>query len=336
MEQGENKIGDSTVSVFERIEECRLCQGREIVEILDFGDTPIADILCDFAEEDVLKVPLTLGICVACSLVQILETIQPEIVFNEHYPYYSSVSPKLMEYFKSSALHIIEKYKLNNHHSVIEIGSNDGYMLRYFKEKGITTLGIDLSGPALSAQKQGIQTLMEFFSKELATVISEKYNEGFDILLANNVIAHDANINGIIEGISLVLNDQGAAVIEVPYVIDLISKNEFDTIYHQHIFYYSLTSLDYAFRKYSLYINHVEHTSFHGGTLRLYIEKKKSPSESVYELLANERSLGVDNLSYYQSFHDKVTKVKTDINQLLHVLKKNGKRVAGYGAAQRR
>ena len=318
---------------FHTIKQCRLCDSHELLDIIDFGPTPIADILCDSPHDEILKIPLSLGFCHNCSLVQILETIDPDIVFNNDYPYYSSVSPRLMQYFKDSAFNIIDLRKLDTESKVIEVGSNDGYMLKHFKENGIQVLGVDPSGPAIVAKNNGIPTIQKFFSKSLAKEIRNDHSEGFDVLLANNVLAHDANINGVIEGISIVLKDSGMAVIEVPYLKELISNSEFDTIYHQHIFYFSLTSLQEAFTKYKLYINDVEQTDLHGGSLRLFIEKNENPQQRFVTMLEDEKALGVSGVDYYTSFNHHSVQIKQGINALLNELKAQGKRIAGYGAA---
>jgi len=210
--------------------------------------------------------PLNLLLCRCCSLVQIAETVQPEILFCRDYPYFSSVSKSLLQHFSQSAKEIIQMKKLDASSLVVEAASNDGYMLKNFK--GINVLGIDPSEePAQSARDNGIPTLGAFFCKALA---EQLYKDGkcADLFLANNVLAHVSDLNGFVEGIRILLKENGTAVIEVPYLLDLIDNCEFDTIYHQHLCYFSVTALDKLFRRHALFLNDLKRLSIHGGSLR--------------------------------------------------------------------
>ena len=277
--------------------------------------------------------PLDLVFCPECSLVQITEIVPPEILFCQDYPYYSSVSASLLKHFGDSAKNLIATRKLDRHSLVIEAASNDGYMLKNFVEHDIPVLGIDpASGPVDVAIQQGVNSICTFFGKELAQKLKDEGKQA-DVFLANNVLAHVPDLNGFVAGISILLKETGVAVIEAPYLVDLVEHCEFDTIYHQHLCYYSVTSLDKLFRRHSLYLNRVERTSIHGGSLRLYVEPIESVEESVKSLLAAEQEAGVDSIGYYRDFAKRVATFKESLLDILWDLKQQGKRIVGYGAA---
>lgn len=314
---------------------CRSCGSSKLSSFLDLGTTPLADRLLTEGElgEPELVAPLDVVLCEDCSLVQITETVSPEILFCRNYPYFSSVSKALMEHFGSSARQILEERKLGADSLVVEAASNDGYMLKHFVEAGVPVLGIDpADGPAKKAQESGVRTLNTFFTKELADELFAQGNRA-DVFLANNVLAHVADLNGFTEGVARLLKDDGVAVIECPYLLDLIEHCEFDTIYHQHLCYFSITALVNLFRRHGLSLNKVVRTTIHGGSLRLFIEKTENMDESVTSLLEKEKALGVDALPYYETFASRVEKLKTDLIAVLQKVKGEGKRIAGYGAA---
>jgi SAM-dependent methyltransferase len=277
--------------------------------------------------------PLDVVLCEDCSLVQITETVSPEVLFCQNYPYFSSVSKMLMKHFGDSAQHILESRGLGPDSLVVEAASNDGYMLKHFVAAGVPVLGIDpADGPAKKAQEAGVRTLNTFFTKELAEQLFEEGHRA-DVFLANNVLAHVADLNGFTAGVARLLKDDGVAVIECPYLLDLIEHCEFDTIYHQHLCYFSITALVNLFRRHGLSLNEVVRTSIHGGSLRLFIEKNENVGKSVTDLLEKEEELGVSGLAYYQGFASRVEGLKRDLIALLDDLKSQGKRIYGYGAA---
>ncbi|RMD91150.1 MAG: methyltransferase domain-containing protein [Calditrichaeota bacterium] len=315
---------------------CRSCQYEDLQLILSLGNTPLADALLTRAQlqEPELIVPLELVFCPNCYLVQITETVPPEILFGKDYPYFSSVSQSLVQHFRKSALDIIQKRGLNKNSLVVEAASNDGYMLKNFKENNIQVLGIDpAEAPVKLAQEAGIPTLCTFFTKELALKLRKQKGYAADVFLANNVLAHVADLNGFVEGIKIMLKDSGIAVLEMHYVVDLINKCEFDTIYHQHLCYFSLTSLDHLFRRHGLYINAVRRIPTYGGSLRIYVEQQEHVQKSFYDLYQEEQRLGISDINYYLNFTKRVKMIKKDLMGLLKQLKKEGKRIVGYGAA---
>lgn len=314
---------------------CRSCGSTHLEEILAFGETPLADRLLtrEHLDDPELLAPLTLVFCHDCALAQIRETVDPEILFYAEYPYFSSVSPSLLAHFASSARSIIEKKHLNGHSLVMEAASNDGYMLKNFAEQGIAVLGIDpAKAPAAAAQKAGIPTMITFFGHDLAQMLKAEGKQA-DVFLANNVLAHVPDLNGFVAGIKTILKEDGLAVIEAPYVVDLVDHCEFDTIYHQHLCYYSVTALDNLFRRHNLYLNDVKRVAIHGGSLRLFVEPRENVQESVESLLQMERERKVDSIDYYRNFATRIREVKTQLLHILTDIKAQGERIVGYGAA---
>lgn len=314
---------------------CRSCEQSTLESFLDLGWTPLAD---RFLTEGQLNqpeplYPLEVAFCHHCGLVQILETVPPEVLFGDKYPYYSSFIPALLKHSRENVLDLIQSRNLNPQSFVIELASNDGYLLRNYVEFGIPCLGIDpAEGPARAAEQVGVPTLCTFFGEELAGKLQGE-GKSADIIHANNVLAHVANIHSFLEGIRLLLKEHGVAVIEVPYVRDLIDHSEFDTIYHEHLCYFSITSLDYLFRKHSLFLNEVKRIPIHGGSLRLYVEKNDQPGKSVQSLRAEESQLGIDQVTFYRDFAKKTQTRKEKLLALLTDLKRQGKTIAAYGAA---
>ncbi len=314
---------------------CLSCGNSDLNEIISFGYTPLADNLLTKEQLDLPEytAPLDLVFCPECSLVQITEIVPPEILFCQDYPYFSSVSASLLKHFGDSAKNLIKTRNLDSSSLVIEAASNDGYMLQNFVEQGIPVLGIDpASGPVDAAIKKGVNSICTFFGKDLAQKLRDEGKQG-DVFLANNVLAHVPDLNGFVAGISILLKDTGVAVIEAPYLVDLVEHCEFDTIYHQHLCYYSVTALDKLFRRHSLYLNKIDRTKIHGGSLRLYVEPVEAVQESVTSLLKAEQEAQVDQITYYHDFADQVTTFKHSLMDILWDLKQQGKTVVGYGAA---
>lgn len=314
---------------------CRSCGSSHLELILSFGATPLADRLinADQLDQPELTAPLDLVFCHDCSLVQINATVKPEILFGQEYPYFSSVSQTLLEHSRKNALELIETRGLTKDSLVVEPASNDGYMLKNFAERGIQVLGIDpAKGPAEAAQKAGINTLHTFFNLDLARQLRSEGKQA-DVIIANNVLAHVADTNGFVEGVATLLKETGVAVMEMPYVIDLIQKVEFDTIYHQHLCYFSVTALDKLFRRHGMFLNDIRRLPIHGGSLRLYIEKHEDVKESVKQLLKAEEESGATQMDYYCQFADRVRYIKTSLLGILNDLKAKGCRIGAYAAA---
>ncbi len=314
---------------------CRSCGSSNLETIIAFGSTPLADRLltADQLDQPEYAADLTLTFCHDCSLAQIVETVDPEILFYAEYPYFSSVSPSLMRHFRESALDILAERDLNEDSLVVEAASNDGYMLRNFVEAGVPVLGIDpAKAPAQKAQESGIPTIITFFGSDLAEQLVSEGKQA-DVFLGNNVLAHVPDLNGFVAGIATILKDNGVAVIEAPYVVDLVDHGEFDTIYHQHLNYYSVTALDKLFRRHGLYLNKIKRVPIHGGSLRLFVEPVEDVQESVTDLLTMEAERKVDAIDFYRNFAARVEDIKVGLLAILDELKAEGKSIVGYGAA---
>jgi SAM-dependent methyltransferase len=314
---------------------CRSCGSTELAPILSFGRTPLADrllVAADLTAPDVTA-PLDLVLCQACSLVQITETVAPEVLFGGDYPYFSSVSSTLLEHSRANAEELIERLRLDAGSLVVEIASNDGYLLRNFVARGVPVLGIDpAEAPAKAAVEAGVPTLNTFFGRALARELRDQGRRA-DLILANNVLAHVADLNGLVEGIATLLKPAGLAVLEVPYLADLIEQGEFDTIYHQHLCYFSVAALDRLFRRHGLFLQDVRRLAIHGGSLRLYVGHEDRQAPMVRRLLAEERKRRLDRIEGYGRFVQGAAALRAHLTEMLALLKEEGRRIAAYGAA---
>jgi SAM-dependent methyltransferase len=317
---------------------CRACASAELHTILDLGQTPLANNLLTQAQltEPEQHFPLLLTFCAACTLVQITETVPPEILF-AHYLYFSSFSDAMLAHARTIAQRMMHERKLHGSSRVIEIASNDGYLLQHYRQAGVPVLGIEPAAniAAVAREEYGIPTLNESFGLALAERLRAQ-NERADVVHANNVLAHIPDLNGFVTGLYLLLQDEGVAVIEVPYVKDMIDRVEFDTIYHEHLSYFSLTALEHLCSRHGLTIANVEHLPVHGGSLRLflrYARNERRRSENVRKLLREEKEWGVDRLSFYQAFAGNVQRLQVELLILLHDLKSRGARIAAYGCS---
>jgi hypothetical protein len=315
---------------------CRSCGHVGLRPVLDLGVTALVDTLVtkDRLSQPESKYPLQVGFCPNCALMQVCDTVPPEEVFHAEYTYYASFSTTWLEHSRKCVLKQIERFRLNEKSLVIELASNDGYLLKNYVEKGIPVLGIDpCKGPVEAARKIGVTTEHAFFSLELAKQLASRGKRA-DVVHANNVMAHVADLNGFIAGIATILKDSGSLVTESPYVKDLIDHCEFDTIYHEHLCYYGVTSLKNLYARHGLYINDIERLSTHGGSIRQYVSKKPGESQVVQDLLRDEEELGINHFGpYYESFAARVERIKSQMLALLRELKSQGKRVAAYGAS---
>ncbi len=314
---------------------CISCEHKGLDPILDLGLMPRSDGLLDKCALDQKEslAPLRLGFCPDCTLVQLLETRPPEEMFGDDYVYFSSFSEDLLAHSKANADELIDKRMLGPDSLVVEIASNDGYMLQNFKARGIDVLGIDpASQPATAAQKKGINTVIDFFGTRLAQTLRDEGRRA-DVIIANNVVAHVADQNDLIKGMAILLTEGGQVVVEFPYVRDLIDFIEFDTIYHEHLCYFSVHAAKVLFERNGLHLNDVRRLPIHGGSLRLYFGKTAQPTEAVADILAEETRLGLDRYGYYADFGTRVRRFRDEARKLVHDIRAQGKRIAAYGAA---
>lgn len=318
-----------------RITECRSCGSSRLVLVLDLTQQPLANALlsADSLDEPEAVFPLEVLVCENCSLAQVSETIPPEILFSEDYPYFSSFIPALLEHSKDHAETLLREHALGSHDLVVEVASNDGYLLRNFVSAGVPVLGIDpAAGPVAAAIEAGVPTEKAFFGRETAERLVGKGRRA-KIMLANNVLAHVTDINDFVAGFSTLLADDGIAEFEFPYVRNLVENCAFDTIYHEHVFYYSLCALAPLFERHGLFLNDALPLDIHGGSLRLRVSKIPGASDRLLTLQAEEAELGIDGVKYYKDFGRRVSRIKDDLREMLAKYRAEGKQIAAYGAA---
>ncbi|MCU1459034.1 MAG: C-methyltransferase [Actinomycetia bacterium] len=318
---------------------CRSCAGTGLRPFLDLGVTPLADALVkpELLEDTTFVegfFPLEVAFCPDCTLVQILEEVPAEKLFVENYLYFSSFSDHLLRHSRDHALGLVEQRGLGADSLVVEVASNDGYLLKNFAEVGVPVLGIDPAPePAEAAVAAGVPTLQDFFGVELAERLVAEGKQA-DVIIANNVMAHVPDLNGFVGGFAALLKDDGVITVENPYVRDLIEHGEFDTVYHEHFCYYSCTAVDALVRRHGMFLNDVQYfPDLHGGTLRWWIGKREEVSDTAKRFLAEERELGLTGYGYYADFAGRVEQIRADLLELLRGLKADGKTIAAYGAA---
>ncbi|WP_319543665.1 class I SAM-dependent methyltransferase [uncultured Pseudodesulfovibrio sp.] len=313
--------------------------------------TPLKDIFIDLVnqppsnsflkkeqlDEPETYFPLKLFVCPDCFLVQIDEYKNSQEIFSDDYVYFSSFSSSWVEHAKRYVDMAEQRFSLDAESMVMEIASNDGYLLQWFVKKGIPCLGIEpTGGTADAAEKIGVPTRREFFGTTLARQIVVE-NKQPDLLLGNNVLAHVPDINDFVEGLAIALKQGGTITMEFPHLMQLVSQNQFDTIYHEHFSYLSLVSVSEVFASHGLTIFDVEELPTHGGSLRIFArhttDHTRPVTESVKGVLAKETSAGMTGLDYYRNFQSKADTVKADLLEFLIRQKRAGKTVAAYGAA---
>jgi SAM-dependent methyltransferase len=315
---------------------CRSCGHAELDPVLDLGHVPLANALltAEQLNEPEDRFPLELYFCPQCALVQIGETVPPERLFRD-YAYASSFSDTMVEHARTLVETLIARRNLGAGSLVVEAASNDGYLLQFYQRRGIPVLGIEPAAniAELAVKTKGIPTLVEFFDEQLAARLAAE-GRFADVIHAHNVFAHVPDPNRFALGIKRLLKPGGVAVVEAPYVRDLIDKLEFDTIYHEHFSYYSVSSVEALCRRHGLLVCDVEMVPIHGGSLRLFIAHAGQPvSECVVEILAKEKSEGMLTFAHYRDFGDRVARLKQELLALLRRLQSEGRRLAAYGAS---
>ena len=317
---------------------CRGCYSERTSLLLDLGHSPISNEFLDSQQlQDVeAHYPLKVRVCDLCGMVQIPEVTRKEALFSDDYVYFSSFSSSWLVHAKEYAAKMISEYGIMNDDLVLEIASNDGYLLQYFKSSGIKVLGVE---PAKSvadvAVSKGIETISEFFGKDLALTLRA---DGVlpKLIVANNVLAHVPDIQDFVQGISILLDGQGFATFEFPHLSNLMQYNQFDTVYHEHYSYLSIEALKPIFASHNLDIFHVESLNTHGGSLRLYLAPHNSRdirTKEIQDLESRELKWSPRNSTNAEDLRFNAQKTKLDFLSELIALKKLGKNVAGYGAA---
>ena len=316
---------------------CRFCHEELRHTFVDLGKTPLSNSY--LAAADLQRAepmyPLHAYVCAACYLVQLEEFETPENIFSD-YAYFSSYSETWLKHAENYARKMVERFAYHAASLVVEVASNDGYLLQYFKAKGIPVLGIEPArNVAVIAEAKGIQTATKFFSEKTATELAQT-GHGADLLLGNNVLAHVPDLNDFVEGLRILLKPTGVITMEFPHLLKLIEGNQFDTIYHEHFSYFSLTTVERVFAAHQLVLFDVEELPTHGGSLRIYARHAADVSKpilpSVSDLRKREEEAGITSLALYQSFSGKVIETRRKLIEFLDGAKQAGKRIVGYGA----
>jgi SAM-dependent methyltransferase len=317
---------------------CRHCKTPLVHKFLDLGFAPPSNAY--LSEEDLnkpeLTFPLKLYVCDSCWLVQTQDFANADALFTKDYAYFSSTSTSWLAHAKQYCDAITAQLGLNSQSHVVELASNDGYLLKNFVQAGIPCLGIEpTASTATAARKLGVPTIEEFFGTSLAKALKVQGKEA-DLILGNNVYAHVPDINDFTQGIQTLLKPEGVVTLEFPHLLELINHTQFDTVYHEHYSYLSLTSVQRIFKKAGLRIWHVEKLTTHGGSLRVYgcnISAAHQPTITVEALLSEEIAFGLLELDLYKSFQQKADTVKNNALLFLLEQKRLGKTVVAYGAA---
>lgn len=317
---------------------CRSCGTAPLAPVLSLGNTPLANALRDASalQKPEPTFPLDLAVCPRCALVQITAEVPPDDLFRD-YVYFSSFSDTMLKHAAELAGRLVRDEGLGRDSLVVEAASNDGYLLKNYKAAGVQVLGIEPARNVarVAVERHGIPTRAEFFGREYAhRLVAEGHRA--DVFHAHNVLAHVPDLNGFVAGVRALLKPAGVAVIEAPYVKDMLDHCEFDTIYHEHLCYFSLTALDACFRRHGLVIRDVERVPIHGGSLRLFASPAEGAAEisaRVTDLLADEAGWGVGTFEPYRAFAERVAAIKRGLRELLAGLKAEGKRIAAYGAS---
>ncbi|SFF46588.1 Methyltransferase domain-containing protein [Sunxiuqinia elliptica] len=317
---------------------CNFCHSPLHHLVTDLGVQP----LCEdkIRVEDLTKMephfPLQVYVCKKCFLVQTPAVVSPEIIYRD-YAYYSSYSDTWVQHAKQYVDYVSERFAITPKHLVAEIASNDGYLLQFFKQKGVPVLGIDPSTEIAqyAEREKGIKTEVKFFGYETAKYLVETYGKA-NLIIGNNVLAHVPDINDFLKGMKYFLAEGGLITMEFPHLERLIEENQFDTIYHEHFSYFSFTTVKEIFKSYGLCLFDVQQLKTHGGSIRIHAchqgDTSKPISQAVHDLLKHEHELGMDTLAYYDHFNNKVKETKRKILEFLIKAKRENKQVVGYGA----
>lgn len=319
---------------------CRSCEGTNIEVVFALGDMPLPEalLLPSQLEQVERRYPLDLAFCHGCALVQLLQTVPPGEIYDDRYQYLSGASKAYVEHAQAVAEQLIHDRWLDGNSVVMEIGSNDGTMLRNFQARGVATLGIDPAPvPASEARRAGIATLPTFFTRELANQLAAEGRRA-DVIIANNVLPNVPDLHGCLAGIRTLLKEDGILLLELPYLRDIIDNGSFDAISHEHLCYFSVTSLATLLENAGLLMTRVERIPIHGGSLQVTASKQQRHSEAhftVRHFLEEERKAGVASVAYYDDLARRAELTKLRLLGLLDEVKAGGKSIVGYGAAAR-
>lgn len=315
---------------------CKVCN-QVLESIIHFGKMPISNrFVADLNAEEYFF-DLSVGFCPDCFMVQLEHCVEPEMMFNEEYAYYSSTSAAMADHFKKMADEIAATLSAKSSPFVVELGCNDGIMLKHIAQQGLEHLGIEPSANvAVIAKEKGIDVIEKFFDVDCALKIKENHGQA-DIICGANVMCHIEDINSVFKGIAILLKPDGTLFFEDPYLYDIIEKNTFDQIYDEHIYYFSGLSVSELAKRHGLQLVDMAYQNVHGGSMRYYLKKgnanRVSPNVGYY--LNQEKNLNLHNLKGYLPFKDKVNKICTAFKNTLTELKSKGYRIAAYGATSK-
>jgi 2-polyprenyl-3-methyl-5-hydroxy-6-metoxy-1,4-benzoquinol methylase len=316
---------------------CRFCNNKLQHTFVDLGMSPLANSYLKHEQLQQMEAFYSLHtyLCEKCFLVQLPEMQSPKHIFSD-YAYFSSYSESLLQHARDYTDLMIRRFGFDSKNCIIEVASNDGYLLQYFKEKGIPVLGIEpASNVAESAVGAGIPTIVKFFGTETAKELVAEGNQA-DLLIGNNVLAHVPDLNDFVEGIHTLLKEQGIVTMEFPHIMRMMADNLFDTIYHEHYSYFSLITVREVFAAHGLKIFDVDEISTHGGSLRIYAchtnDSSKPVEQRIQDLLRKEEDVGFNTLQPYLTFSEKVRETKRNILDFMIKEKRQGKIIAAYGA----
>lgn len=317
---------------------CRFCQTPLEHTFVDLGMSPVANDYVSPEKEQSMEpfYPLHVFICKECFLVQLPTHRLEHEIFTDEYAYFSSYSTSWLEHAKKYTDEMTSRFGLNQDSLVIEVASNDGYLLQYFKEKNVPVLGIEpTANTAAEAEKKGITSLVEFFGADVAEKLVSQGKQA-DLLLGNNVLAHVPDLNDFVKGMKILLKPSGVITMEFPHLQRLIELNQFDTIYHEHYSYYSFLTVEKIFAHHGITLFDVQQLNTHGGSLRIFGKHSDNTAlevtSNVEALKAQERAAGLDQLSTYDSYNEKVKETKRSFLEFLIKAKREGKTIVGYGA----
>jgi methylation protein EvaC len=312
---------------------CRVCN-VEVKELMSFGEMPIANAFVINRVDNQYLFNLKIGFCEKCFTFQVLEIPEAKKMFNENYAYLASTSEVMKNHWKELGDRLIEKKKLGKTSFVAEIGSNDGIFLENISKKEIPHLGVDASKNVCEiAEKKGVKTLNAFFGANEAKKIISQYGQA-DIILSSNTMHHIEDINNVAEGMSNLIKEDGVIITEDPSLVEMIKKNSYDQIYAEHMYIWSLASINSLFNKFNLEVFDIENNNFHGGCSRYFIGKKnkRKISQNIIKHAKLEKEVGIKELNTYKKFVDNVIISKAKLNKLITMIKNEGKKIVGYGA----
>lgn len=327
------------IGAFHRRTDCRVCKSENISVFLDYGNVPLAgDFVLPSELDEVQFYPMDLAVCLDCSLVQILNVVDPKVIFTD-YRYLSSVTQTLTQHFRDYAALLQQEILPRKDPFLVEIGCNDGVLLDPLSKLGVKVLGVDAAENVIQLTRQrGVDVIHGFFGLPIADAIEEKHGKA-DVITASNVFAHIDDLDGVMQGVDRLLSAEGKFIVEVHYVLDLLKTFQFDTVYHEHLCYYSLHALQVLYRRFGFSIVDVQHLPMHGGAIRVFAQRSESAHGNirpiVQQMLEEELRRGIDKAETYKEFGLQVERYRANLMEFLLERKNANRTLSAYGAAGR-